>query len=369
MEGHKLLAVSHRQVIAVETSIAAPEVDGLPLLTRLLLFAANGGGSLTDVCTVAMIDEDIIRSEADRLSQMGVIDLCGATGRIALNDRRGRRLWNDFTCVREFRKGRHHMVFDPVARALRWVNPLDIIRVYEGAAPLLPERHRVELAKVPDEVLAGLIEEVSPGLANIFAGREDWPVDVSLGPTAGTLTSSLPLPAEMVMLPRPHTAIDSEVWRDRTDFTPPQPNHVYSIDGPALRFEVKVGREGQRGRDTIFYLFDLVTGVIHKEKDIEEYVQCTPVGPETASVFVLSPKHTGAELCEALASGLLGHLLPERGRRCREAGWSLGEEAVTLRRGATEIAIAACAVRQAKEEGGWHFWTSATVAQDSVRGE
>jgi hypothetical protein len=364
-----LLAVSHRQLVSVGTSILAPEVDGLPLLTRLLLFAANGGGSLANVCSVAMIDDDIIRCEADRLSQMGVIDLCGATGRLGLNDRRGRRLWNDFNCVREFRKGRHHMVFDPVARALRWVNPSDLIRVYEGAAPLLPERHRVELAKVPDEVLADLIEEVSPELANIFAEREDRPVDVSLGPTAGTLTSSLRLPAEMVILPRPHTAVDPGVWRDRTDFPPPQPNDLYSIDGPALRFEVKVGREGQQGRDTVIYLFDQVTGVIHKEKDIEEYVQCAPVGPETASVFVLPPKHTGAELCEALASGLLGHLLPERGRRCREAGWLIGEEAVTLRRGATEIAIAECAVRQAKEEGGWHFWTSATVAQNSVRGE
>lgn len=360
---------SHRQLISVETSIVAHEVDDLPLITRLLLFAANGGGSLADVCTVAMIDENIIRCEAERLSNMGVIDLCGATGRLALNERRGRRLWDDFACVREFRRGRHHMLFDPVARALRWLNPSDIIRVYEGAAQLLPERHRVELAKIPDEVLAELIEEVSPRLANIFVEREDWPVDVSLGPIAGTLTSSLSLPAEMVMLPRPHTAIDPEVWRDRADFTSLQPNHAYSIDGPALRFEVKVGREGQRGRDTVIYLFDQVTGVIHKEKDIEEYVQYAPVGPESASVFVLQPKYTGVELCEALASGLLGHFLPERGRRCREAGWSISEEPVTLRRGATEIAIAECAVRQAKDEGGWHFWTSATVAENSARGE
>lgn len=357
-------------MISVETSITAPEVDGLPLLTRLLLFAADVGGSLADVCSVAMIDEDIIRSEANRLSHMGVIELCGTTERLALNDRRGRRLWNDFTCVREFRKGHHHIVFDPVARALRWVKPSDPIRAYEGAASLLPERHRMELAKVPDDVLAKLIEEISPGLADIFAGREDCPpVDISLGPAAGTLTSSLLLPPEMVMIPRPHTSITPEIWRYGTDFAPPQPNQVYSIDGPALRFEVKVVHEGQRGKDTVTYLFDQVTGVIHKEKDIEGYMQCAPVGPEAVSVFVLPPKHTEAGLCEALASGLLGHLLPERGRRCREAGWSICVEAVTLRRGATEIAIAECAVRQAKEEGGWHFWTSATVAQDSVRVE
>jgi len=245
---------------------------------------------------------------------------------------------------------------------------LDSVRMREGSAPLLPNSYRMELTKVPIEILASLIGEVSPGLAEMIAEREDWPADVSLGPATGTLTSPLPLPLARVMLPHPHTAIDHGIWNHGGDLQAPLPSQACSIEGPGLRFQVTAGREGRRDSDTTSYLFDQVTGVIHKEEDVAGYVRLGPVGQVSTSVFPLSPRHTETELYEALASGLLANLLPERGSRCRAAGWSVSEENVTIRRGATEAAMVECAIQQAEVEGGWRFLSSGTAAPDGVRG-
>jgi hypothetical protein len=354
-------AECRRQLAVLDISVTAPEVDGLPLLTRLLLFAADAGSSLADVCTVAMIGEEMIRSEAEALSHRGVIELDEDSGRLTLSARLGRRLWNDFTCVRMFRKARYRLVFDPLAEALRWVVPSDLIQARDSSTPLL--RNRIELVKLLDHSREALVAEISPSLAAMFASHgEDSLVNLAFGAATGTLDASLPLPSGMVFLPRPHTAINTDVWRFGTDSAPP-PDQLYAIDGPALRFEVLAGRQGQRSRDIIPYLFDQCTGVIHKEIDIQDYVRAA--GSEPAAPFMLPRRYEQAALCEALASGLLAHLLPERGRNCGTAGWSIGEQPVTLRRGATEGALAACAACRAQEESGWHVRLHTPDAQDS----
>lgn len=361
-----ILAESQRQLFSVGTSVSAPEVDSLPLLTRLLLFAAASSSSLEDVCTVSMIDEEIVRSEADELAHMGAI-VCGLSGQL-LAESPGRRLWDDFTCVRNYRNERHQMIFDPLARALRWLCPSDSVRMREGNAPFFPSSYSLELKKVPDEILAGLIRDVSPGLAGMISERENCAADVSLGPATDTLTSPLPLPLAMVMLPHPYTAIDQSILNQGGDLQTPLPSQAYSIEGPGLRFQVTVGREGRRERDSATFLFDQVTGVIHEEEDIAGYVRSGPVGQLSTSVFPLLPKYTESELCEALASGLLANLLPERGQRCWLAGWTIDEETVTIQRGATEAAMVESAVKQAEAEGNWRFWGRCTTAPDSLRG-
>lgn len=360
-----LSIISKRKIYALEISVFSPETDNLPLLTRLLLFAAYSNNSLTDVCTVSMIDEEIVRSEADRLAHMGII-ACGLSGQLR-TEPRGRRLWDDFMSVRNYRNSQHRIVFDPLAQAVKWLCPPDSLHVNEERATLLPHSYRMELAKAPVEILANLIGEVSPGLAEMIAGREDASVDVSLGPATGTLTSPLPLPLAGMMLPHPHTAVDPGIWNYVGSQQAPLPSQACSIEGPALRFHVTVGREGRRDNDTIIYLFDLVTGVIYKEEDVAKYMQLGPVEQVSPSAFQLPPRHTEADLYEALASGLLASLLPERGSRCRAAGWSVREETVTIRRGATEAVMVECAIRQAEVEGGWRFLRGRTDAPDCVR--
>lgn len=342
-----------RSLGLVDVVVNTPEVDGLPLLTRLILFSANNGDTIDDIHAVALIDPTIIMSEATKLARMGVIAFCEQTGQLTLDKARGQRLWRDFDCVRTFRKGGHRMVFDPLAMAFRWITPSDRVRRIESS-PLARHYHSA-LAKVPEQIITELIAHISPALAHMATEREDGPVEkLSLAATPEGLDATLSIPTAMIQLPHPHTILDRQVWRHVTDQPPPSEGEGWAIDGPALRLPVSIRRSGNRGVETEVYIFDQVTGTIHTEGNVAAYLAPT-LGN---SSFALSAKHDEDELCEALASsGLLGDLLPERGRRCRETRWAIDPTPITLRRWVSEVTLAECAVRQAKAEGHWHFCT------------
>lgn len=367
-EDPAIIAVTRRPLAIVDPLLRAPEADNLPLLTRLVLFSADSGHRIADVCTVGIIEERIVRFEIEKLAQQNVVSLCPATDGLSLTGEQGRRLWNDFNQVRAFRKAGHRMIFDPLARALRWFAPSD---AFAGepvqVAPIrLSSRQRSDLTQTRIEILARMMAEVSPGLAEMMSDREDGPVEVSLIPGSGTLNARLPLPFGMVMLPHPHTAIDPRIWRQGTERHAVPWSGGDSIQGPALRVRVSAAGRERRALPPVSYLFDQVTGVLHKETDVASYV----VGPAVVDsspdgAFLLPERHSEASLCEGLLSGLLGHLLPDRGRDCRDVRWVIDPEPVTLRRAADEAGMAECASIQARREGGWSFLFQ-TQADDAL---